>query len=158
MTVILVHHSDAVGPGVDPQRPLSALGRRQSEWLAAQVRAADVSPQVIWHSGKLRARQTAEPFLRESPFAEFKMVRGLSPDDPPGWMRDELTAETRPALIVGHMPHIAALARLLSPEAGEFPLNGLIAFSRSGDGTWTEAWRAKPPSLPVVALDEDGDG
>ena len=31
MRVCVVHHADAVGPHVDPQRPLSALGRQQAD-------------------------------------------------------------------------------------------------------------------------------
>ena len=58
MFVYLVHHGDAVGPNVDPQRPLSSLGHQQVEMLSRQVAAFSVSPMVIWHSGKLRARQT----------------------------------------------------------------------------------------------------
>ena len=89
MRVYLVHHADAVGPDVDPQRPLSALGRTQAAALADRVRGAGFAPASIWHSGKLRARQTAEYFLQTcNPFAEFRMVRGLRPDDPPDWMRD----------------------------------------------------------------------
>ena len=81
-----VHHADAVGPDVDPQRPLSpTLGRTQAAALAERVKAAGFKPASIWHSGKLRARQTAESFLQAcNPFAEFRMVRGLRPDDPPG--------------------------------------------------------------------------
>ena len=159
MQVILVHHADALSPSVDPQRALSPLGRRQAEWLAEQVRAAGFSPAVIWHSGKLRARQTAEPFLRVcNPMAEFRMVRGLRSEDPAEWMRDELHAETRDALLVGHMPHIAALAHCLVPAADALTLNGLVALERV-DATWVELWRASPPaSATLVALDEHGDG
>ena len=74
------------------------------------------------------------------------MVRGLGPEDPPEWMRDELDAESREVLLVGHMPHLPALARSLSPEAGEFPLHGAVAFSQSGARTWVEAWRLVAPS------------
>lgn len=142
MIAVLVHHADALAPTVDPQRSLSERGLGQAEWLAEQARAAGCTPVAIWHSGKLRARQTAQAFLRAcNPMAEFRMVRGLRSEDPPEWMRDELNAETRDVLLVGHMPHIAALARSLSPDAGEFPLNGVIAFRRSGDKLWTEIWR-----------------
>jgi phosphohistidine phosphatase len=114
MQVCLVHHADAVGPAEDPLRPLSELGHQQAERLAASARDRGVRPAAIWHSGKLRARQTAEAFLRAcNPFAEFRMVRGLRPDDPPEWMRHELVAESRDVLLVGHMPSIAALARTL---------------------------------------------
>ena len=77
------------------------------------------------------------------PFAEFRMVRGLRPDDPPGWIRDELAAETRDVLLVGHMPHIAALARALGNDAAEFPLHGLIGFEKH-EGRWREFARAQP--------------
>ncbi len=158
MQVLLVHHADALAPSIDPQRALSPLGRRQADWLAEQARAAGCAPGVIWHSGKLRARQTAEPFLRAcNPMAEFRMVRGLQSEDPPEWMHAELHGETRDAVVVGHMPHIAALARRLSPDAGEFPLNGLVAFERSGESGWRELWRANPASVPLVAFDEHGD-
>ena len=158
MLVVLVHHSDAVSPAIDTQRPLSVLGQQQAEWLAEQASRTGIVPAVIWHSGKLRARQTAEAFLRRcNPLAEFRMVRGLRPDDPADWVFEDLAAETRDVIVVGHMPHIAALARRLSPDAGEFPLNGLVVFSRSGDGPWIEQWRARRPSVPFDALDQHRD-
>ena len=101
MQVVLVHHADAVGPDVDPQRPLSPRGLAQAGALADAARAFGVRPDAIWHSGKLRARQTAEFFLRAcNPMAEFRMVRGLLPDDPPEWMRDELADSGRTAVLV----------------------------------------------------------
>jgi phosphohistidine phosphatase SixA len=63
MNVFLVHHADALGPHVDPQRTLSRAGIRQADLLAAQAKARGVVPALIWHSGKLRSRQTAEAFL-----------------------------------------------------------------------------------------------
>ena len=110
------------------------------------MKAQGFAPAAIWHSGKLRGRQTAEAFLRVcQPFAEFHMVRGLQSEDPPDLMRDELFGEARDVLLVGHMPHIAGLARLMSPGSGTFPIHGVIALERHGDERfWTEAWRAAP--------------
>ena len=147
MRVFLVHHGDAVGPGVDPQRPLSERGRRQTAGLAQTVAATGFVPQAIWHSGKLRSRETAEAFLRAcAPFAEFKMIRGLHPDDPPEWLRDELAAETRNVLLVGHMPHIARLTALLSGGTAEIPLNGMVGFERLPDGSWQVVSGPESPS------------
>jgi phosphohistidine phosphatase len=145
MRVFLVHHADAVGPGVDTQRPLSVRGRAQADDLAGRAKAAGWAPAVVWHSGKLRAKQTAEAYWRAcNPFAEFKMVRGLRSEDPPQWMRDELARETRDVMLVGHMPHIAALAFLLAEEANEFPLNGCVSLERSETGDWTLVDRMAP--------------
>ena len=135
MNVFLVHHADAVGPDVDPQRPLSMLGRRQADALAAQLKGAGCAPAVIWHSGKLRARQTAEAMLRAcNPFAEFKMIRGLRPDDPPDWVRDLLTGESRDVMLVGHMPSLPAIASALAREPRSFPLHGAMVFERTETG------------------------
>jgi phosphohistidine phosphatase len=147
MTVVLVHHAEAVGPEVDAQRPLSARGHQQAEWLAEQLRAAGVSPAAIWHSGKLRARQTAEAFYRAcGPFAEFKMVRGLRPDDPGRAVLDLLAGEHRDLLLVGHMPNIRDALRVLSSGSAEFPLHGLVVLEPHEPGGWTETWRAVAPA------------
>ena len=140
--MVLVHHADAVGPGVDTQRPLSARGHAQAEELAARAKAEGASPAAIWHSGKLRARQTGEAYFRAcNPFADFRMVRGLRPDDPPEMMLADLAAETRDVMLVGHMPNIATIAaRLAGADAG-FPLHGAICFERLSDGGWKERWR-----------------
>ena len=146
MQAYLVHHADAVGPEIDSQRPLSAQGQAQAEWLADQVKAAGFVPPVIWHSGKLRSRQTAEAFLRHcNPFAEFRMVRGLRPEDPADWMLHELQAAPADVLLVGHMPNIAALLSLLDPDAAPFPVHGFVALDRATHGGWMERWRAKSP-------------
>ena len=137
MKIFFVHHADAVGPDVDSQRPLSALGRRQAAALAAQLKAAGCAPAVIWHSGKLRARETAEAMLRVcNPFAEFKMVRGLRPEDPAEWMRDVLNAESRDVMVVGHMPSLPAIAAEFALGLNRFPLHGAVAVERKESGGW----------------------
>jgi phosphohistidine phosphatase len=144
--LLLVHHGDAVGPGVDPMRPLSSVGRAATERLAATAARRGVKPDAIWHSGKLRARQTAELFWKAcNPLASLSAARGLQPDDPPRWMRDHLAGETRSILITGHMPH---LPRLLASLLGEpddsttiaFPQHGCVALEGDGE-TWKELWR-----------------
>lgn len=146
MRVYLIHHADALAPGVDFERPLSSVGLAQADWLAAKAKAAGCAPDAIWHSGKRRARQTAEAFLREcAPSAEFRMVRGLRPDESPDSMRIELGAETRDVLLTGHMPHIARLLEALSPGSAPMPLHGGVGLERDGGaGEWREVWRAAP--------------
>lgn len=144
MRLVLVHHGDAVGPEVDPQRPLSEQGRLDVERLAADAAARGVKPAVIWHSGKLRAKQTAEAFWRAcNPFAEFSATRDLQPGDSPAWLRDRLRGQSHDILIAGHYPHLPALLTLL--EAGEpalFPQHGVVALETDDAGdTWREIWR-----------------
>jgi phosphohistidine phosphatase len=146
MVLFLVHHGDAVGPDVDPRRPLSPEGQAEVGRLAAQAAALGAKPAVVWHSGKLRAKQTAEAFWRAcNALAEFSATRDLQPDDPPQWMRDRLRMETRDILIAGHFPYLPRLLALLvtGGEAGvAFPEHGVVALETRDEGeTWQERWR-----------------
>ena len=146
MFLYLVHHGDAVGPEVDPRRPLSAAGRSEVERIAAQAAGLGAKPAVVWHSGKLRAKQTAEAFWRAcNALAELSASRDLQPDDPPQWMRDRLRAEGRDILIAGHFPYLPRLLALLvtGGEAGAlFPEHGVVALETLDEGrTWQERWR-----------------
>jgi phosphohistidine phosphatase len=144
--LVLVHHGDAVGPDVDPRRPLSPWGREAVGRLAAQAAARGVKPAVVWHSGKLRAKETADAFWRAcNPFAEFSATRDLQPGDPPEWMRDRLRGEPRDILIAGHYPHLPRLLELLvtpGDRSAPFPQHGVVALVTEDEGgTWTEEWR-----------------
>ena len=145
MQLYLVHHGDAVPPNVDPQRPLSADGRARVEQVAGETAQRAIKPMVVWHSGKLRARQTADAFWRAcNPLAEFSAARGLQPTDPPDWMADELMGETRDIMLVGHMPNIERLLRLLIEGSAEgtasFPAHGIVALEAI-ETRWVERWR-----------------
>src|SRR2546425_9115420 len=108
--VYLVHHGDAHLPEIDPRRPLSARGLEAVRALADQTARRGARPACIWHSGKLRARQTAEAFWRAcNPFATFSAERGLQPTDPPEWMRDRLSGEQLEIMLVGHLPNLPRL-------------------------------------------------
>lgn len=148
MRVYLVHHGEAVDPGVDVRRPLSSLGQQHVEALATDAAARGARPAVVWHSGKLRARQTAEAFWRAcNALAPFFATRDLQPADPPIWMRDRLRGETGDVLIAGHFPHLPRLLSLLLTGQDEgavpFPPHGIVALETRDEGqTWMELWRA----------------
>jgi phosphohistidine phosphatase len=143
--VFLVHHADAVGAEIDPQRPLSPAGLAHAERLAADAAARGLKPQIVWHSGKLRARQTAEAFWRRlNPLAVFAAQRGLQPTDPPQTIRNHLAAEDEDVLLVGHFPGLPRVLALLTQNSEDpavsFPPHGLVALVRSGD-SWMEVFR-----------------
>ena len=147
MQLFLVHHGDAVGAHEDTRRPLSARGREEVERIAAAAAARGATPAVVWHSGKLRARQTAEAFWRAcNALAEFSATRDLQPDDPPAWIRDRLYGEARDVMLVGHYPHLPKLLALLTTpgddRAAAFPQHGIVALETTDEGeTWKEMWR-----------------
>src|SRR5258706_9507211 len=147
LNLFLVHHGEAVGPEVDPGRPLTGGGQEAVARAALVAVERGARPVVVWHSGKLRARQTAEAFWRAcNALAEFSATRDLQPEDPPIWMRDRLRAEPRDILLAGHFPHLPRLHALLlgQPDgsANRFPLHGVVALETDDEGaSWQEVWR-----------------
>lgn len=146
MIVLLIHHAQAVSPYEDPQRPLTEAGHQHALRLAELVKARGFEPTKIWHSGKLRGRQTGHAFLQVcAPFAKFTMVKGVSPDDSPAAAVTAIQRESQDLAIVGHWPHLPALLRLLSPESAPMPQHGAVALSTDDQGvTWRELWRESP--------------
>ncbi len=102
-------------------RPLSVRGRVEVDMLAQKAAERGAKPDVIWHSGKLRARQTAEAYWKRcNPLAAFSASRGLQPTDPTNWILDSLEGETKHILLAGHFPHLPrVLGRLTTgnPDA-----------------------------------------
>jgi phosphohistidine phosphatase len=147
MNLYLVHHGEAFGPEVDPRRPLSPAGREAVVKLAAAAAARGARPTIVWHSGKLRARQTAEEFWRAcNALATFSATRDLQPEDPPEWIRDRLRGGLADVLIAGHYPHLPRLLTLLLTATDEgsmaFPPHGMVALRTDDQGeSWVEAWR-----------------
>jgi phosphohistidine phosphatase len=145
--IYLVHHGDAVGPDIDPRRPLSPAGQTHVERIAAAAAGRGAKPTVVWHSGKLRAKQTAEAFWRAcNPLAELSATKDLQPDDPPQWIADRIRGETRDTLIAGHFPHLPRVLLLLTSAHDEqaFPPHGVVALSSDDQGvTWKEVWRVE---------------
>jgi phosphohistidine phosphatase len=147
--LFLVHHGDAVGPDVNPMRPLSDRGRVEVDMLARRAAERGAKPDIVWHSGKLRARQTAEAYWKHcNALASFSATRGLQPTDPTNWIVDAIAGETKHILLAGHFPHLPRLLGRLTtghPEANpvDFPLNGIVALE-DVEGKWVERWRLKP--------------
>ena len=112
--LFLVQHGQAVKKDVDPQRPLSAEGQqaveRMAEWAASKGFSAD----RIWHSGKLRAKQTAAIFAgRISKVGDTEEKEGLSPKDDVKPVAAEVNKSDDALLIAGHMPFLSRLASAL---------------------------------------------
>lgn len=157
MDVYLVQHGQALSAEQDPERPLSEEGRaaamRVADHLAALGRHC-VDPPIaeVRHSGKLRARQTAEVFAQAlCPHLTPTACEGMSPSDDPQRVFEELAADRdRDAalLLVGHLPHLARLAGLLlTGEAGKTPVRvvnaGVLKIGWAPDG-WVVEWYVTP--------------
>ncbi len=115
MRLVLVRHGQAAPPSRDPARPLTPDGLAELERLARLLATARLGRvNEVWHSAKLRARQTAE-LLAETlwPDAQVLERAGLLPGDPIEPIAEALFAESGHIVVVGHLPLLGELASLL---------------------------------------------
>jgi phosphohistidine phosphatase len=153
MKLYLVQHAKAASKDVDPQRPLTDEGRRDIEKVAAFIERLSLRPDVVWHSGKKRAAQTAET-LAEILGAKTKPVarEGLAPNDDVTTIRDELASTRHDVMIVGHLPFLGKLVSLLltgDESAGvvAFRQGGIVCLEQSAENQWQLAWMITPEIL-----------
>src|SRR5215470_8768657 len=97
MNIYLVRHGEAVSEKLDPERPLTASGREAVERVAGMAATKGVAVTTIFHSGILRARQTAEVLAQPlRPTLGVQQLSGLLPQDDPVLAKDELEAAENP--------------------------------------------------------------
>ena len=140
MKLYLVQHGEALPKEVDHERPLSEQGRQDVERLAGFLAGRGVRVSRVWHSGKTRARQTAELLAATvAPGVEAEARAGLAPNDPAEAFAETLAAWREDAMVVGHLPFMARLVTRL--------------VTRSDDGTTVASL---PGSLVCLERDEEG--
>ena len=110
-TVYFMQHGLAVDKADDPERPLSDAGIEQTEKIADTLRASGTVITSVFHSGKLRAAQTADIMAAAMGLDAVTMIEGLSPNDEVSLLSQSLDAND--ALYVGHLPHLERLASYL---------------------------------------------
>ena len=118
--VVLVRHGDAMSKEEDPRRPLSAAGREHVEKVAGLVAGIGLDLEEVRHSGKERARETAEIFAEWVGVTPDRVreASGLNPKDDPEVVAEQLETEDCSVALVGHLPFMGLLAsRLLSGDA-----------------------------------------
>jgi phosphohistidine phosphatase len=153
MKLYLMQHGVAVAKEQDPDRPLSEQGGRDVMAMADFLRGAGVKPKRVVHSGKLRARQSAEIAAAQLETDELTVMKGILPNDPAMAFAD-LTAEwTRDTLVVGHLPFLAKAACLmLTGDEGHaairFTPGTVVCLEREPGEPWELGWMVRPEALP----------
>ncbi|MBT8347953.1 MAG: phosphohistidine phosphatase SixA [Sulfurovum sp.] len=122
-----MQHGLAVDKAEDPERPLSEVGIHQTKKIANILLKSKIPISAIFHSGKLRAAQTADIVARTKNLDAATMIEGLSPNDEVTLLSQNL--DTCHALYVGHLPHLEKLASYLL--SGKVDVS-VVKFQNSG--------------------------
>ncbi|HEV8073410.1 MAG TPA: histidine phosphatase family protein [Opitutaceae bacterium] len=163
MELYLIRHAHATAAGEDSLRPLSDRGREECARLVAFFqRNGALRPAQLWHSPLVRALETAR-LLADGLKLDHALVEtpGLLPEDDPAQIADRIgKSDTIDRLaIVGHEPHLSALATLLvrgkdHPAAFDLKKGAVLAFApaggthkKTGRPRWHLLWHIEPGLL-----------
>ena len=155
MKLYLIQHGLAKSKGEDPNRPLNEQGWAETKKIATLIATVgNIKPSKIIHSGKTRARQTAEIIAEHLELSnKLEQVSDMAPmDDPSIWL-GKIKGYKEDIMLVGHLPHLAKLAGniLVKNEDSNivrFRNSGIVCLERDENGTWSIAWFVGPQVLP----------
>jgi phosphohistidine phosphatase len=150
MALFLVQHGKSLPKEKDPNQGLSREGLAETQTMAAMAAENNLQPMRIIHSGKKRALQTAEIFVKVlEPEAGISKETGLAPMDDAASFASSLNSN-EDIMVVGHLPFMEKLVSHLVTGSLERPV---IKFQNSGiicldtddfSGSWYIRWAIFP--------------
>lgn len=153
MRIYLVQHGESVSAEVDPARPLSEQGKQDIKRLAAFLKRAGVRVSKVIHSGKARARQTAEILAEAMATPDLiETSPRINPNDPVEAFAQQIPSWDEDTLVVGHLPFLAKLvSRLVTGLEGKtivsYHPGSLVCLEPDEMGSWKVAWMIRPELL-----------
>lgn len=150
MPIYLVQHGKNLDPSVDPEKGLSPEGEAEVRRIAEVAAGYGVRVRIIHHSGKKRARQTADILAAAlAPVQGVHEVDGLAPSASAAAMAERLVpGDDR--MLVGHLPFLERLvSRLIAgdPERPVFRFQngGIVCLDHYPETTrWAIRWTLMP--------------
>ena len=150
MSIYLSQHGRSASRDEDPQRGLTADGAAEVARVARFMAESGCSVDVIWHSGKARAVQTAELFAAAMRPVDGVRQRGdINPLDDVAVLAAVLP-ENRNEMYVGHLPFMERMIGYLLLDDPErhpvrFSNGGVLRVDWQADeNRWIITWAAYP--------------
>jgi phosphohistidine phosphatase len=156
MKLYLVQHGEAKSEAEDPQRSLTDQGRKEVEQVAQAANRLKLHPSKTYHSGKLRATQTAE-ILANALGSPVEATPGLNPNDDFRDWADRVSRIKEDLLIVGHLPFLEKLASLLltgdnSARPVLFRYGAIVCLEQKESGGWGVRWILTPEMAGLLGM------
>lgn len=152
MALFLVQHGRSLPKDKDPNKGLSEAGIHETERIAQVAQGYGVHVSSIAHSGKTRARQTADIFTSVlKPEGGVQEISGLNPLDDVTAVADAIDS-TENRMLVGHLPFMERLTAYLITGSMERPVfkfqnSGIVCLDKPPD---TMAWVIKWTLMPHI--------
>lgn len=147
----ILQHGEAVSKEIQPERPLSEQGIRDIRILAQHMQNMGVQLGNIFHSGKLRAQQSAALIAENlSPGINPVQTEGLNPNDDPTVIIEDIEQLDANILLASHMPFVSRLCSTLltgTTDAEFASTPGTLFCLEKTDNRWRLAYMLRPDFL-----------
>lgn len=152
MSVYLVQHGKSLPKEEDLEKGLSEKGIKDVTRIAKVAKESGISVSCIKHSGKKRARQTAEIFSSAlNPEGGIQEISGLNPMDDVRAFSSNLRSKEN-IMYVGHLPFMERLSSYLicgdeDNPVFKFQNGGIVCIDKDED---SEKWAIKRTFMPDI--------
>lgn len=147
MYVYLMQHGEALSEENAPGRPLSLTGIEQVKATALFAYRAQIRIPTLYHSGRLRAKRSAE-LLSDEVGGEVVAREGLEPKDDVTAVAEWLQSQEEDLALVGHLPFLDRLAgRLVTGDETRSVVhfrNGVLVRLIGVENGWRVDWMTRP--------------
>ena len=133
--------------------PLSMQGKQDIVHLANHISNWGLGGTQIVHSGKTRARQTAENLIAAfGSVGQPRIEPNLAPMDSPAPLAERLNNQSENMAVVGHMPNLGKLvSRLVTGNEDSAVVTSrpgtLVGLERDEHGRWSVICMLRPEHL-----------
>jgi phosphohistidine phosphatase len=151
MKLYLIQHGEAKSEREDLERSLTKMGEEEVKRVSKVVEKLKIRPSKIYHSGKTRAKQTAEIIANGLNILDLPVeaVQGLNPNDDVRPWAERISKEMEDIIIVGHLPFLDKLASFLlcgneNARVLLFHYSAIVCLDQKEDRRWAVRWILTP--------------
>lgn len=155
MKLYCARHGAAENADVNPERPLTEMGRQAVENVACYMGSAGVHVDHLMHSPKLRAIQTADIFAHSLQAEHVNQCEHLLDEtnavEP---LVEMIQVWQEDTMLVGHLPFMYQLVNALVLGRADvlpivnYPPGTVICLDRYEPGRWIISWLLSPDIVP----------
>jgi phosphohistidine phosphatase len=151
MKLYLIQHGEAKSEVEDPERSLTPRGEKEVMSVSKVASSLHIIPSKVFHSGKLRAKQTAKIFASalEIPDPLVQSAEGLNPNDDIRSWAERISKENEDLMLVGHLPFLEKLTSSLlcgneNAKLVLFRYGAIVCLDQKEDKRWAVRWILTP--------------
>jgi phosphohistidine phosphatase len=158
MKLYLIQHGEAKSEAEDPERSLTERGEKEVISVSKVATGLHIRPSKVYHSGKLRAKLTAEIITSalKIPNLSVQGTQGLNPNDDIRPWAERISKEREDLMLVGHLPFLEKLTSFLLCDNENarlvlFRYAAIVCLEQKVDKGWAVRWILTPEMATLIS-------